>query len=147
MVLLDGENGFTKSIKIKNQTGMARLQSIAEEVDRTLEKWEPEFVILEGYGHSRSVGAFVVVVECGTVVRLALHMRKIPWAEVPPKTLKRWTAGSGSADKKQMAKAAERRWGYESKNTDLVDAYALAKMAEVIGLEDLKKVPGVRFGS
>jgi Holliday junction resolvasome RuvABC endonuclease subunit len=46
---------------------------------------------------------------------------------VNPGTLKKWVAGSGSADKEHMAVASLAKWGISMDTDDETDAHALAK--------------------
>jgi crossover junction endodeoxyribonuclease RuvC len=130
----DGESRG-KGIEI-NLTGSARLHSIAAEVKRTLEIWRPELVVAEGYAFCRNIDSFVKIVEVGTVVKMVLYELRIPYVDVSPTLLKKWTTGYGHADKEAMAEAAFRRWGFTSLNTDVVDAYALGQMGQ-LGAEEL----------
>jgi Holliday junction resolvasome RuvABC endonuclease subunit len=136
-MLEDGSNHRCKSIDLKSQIGFGRLQSIAYEFDRTVEIWKPDFAVIEGYAFVKNIDSFVRLVEVGTVMRQILHKRKIPWVDVDPRTLKKWTTGIGAADKELMAKAVFEKWGFKNPNTDLVDGYALARLGSV-GLDSLK---------
>jgi Holliday junction resolvasome RuvABC endonuclease subunit len=65
--------------------------------------------------------------------------------EVPPTVLKKWTTGHGNAKKEQMAIAVKERWQFASHSHDIVDAIALAQMAQ-LGWEDVLKIKGVTVG-
>lgn len=133
-----------KVVNFPDSKGFERLQLIAQEVERTLRIWSPEFVLIEGYaiGHKSSV---VKVIECGTVVRKVVYDLKIPWMEVRPTSLKLWTTGSGAAKKPDMARKVEERWGYKSHSDDIIDAYALARMAQ-LSASTLLSIKGVSVG-
>lgn len=69
------------------------------------------------------------------MMRHALWSQGIPFAVVPPSTLKLYTTGHGKATKPQMAAALKERHGLDLSKTkvsagryDMVDAYALAAM-------------------
>jgi crossover junction endodeoxyribonuclease RuvC len=145
MVLLEGDEHRAKSIDVKTQKGYGRLQSIAKEVGRTLDLWDPQLILLEGYAHSRimGIGSFVTVVECSTLVRMALYERGLGWMEVPPTVLKKWTTGKGNSDKDAMATYVQNRWGFKNENSDIIDAYALARLGQ-ISSNELKKLEGVQ---
>ena len=63
------------------------------------------------------------------IIRTYLHRRNTEFTIVPPATLKKWTTGSGRADKKLMMETALERWGEKFKNDNLCDSYCLARMA------------------
>lgn len=133
-----------KTVHLPHERGFLRLQLIANEVTRTLEAWEPEWVAVEGYAYVKNVGSFVTLVEVGTVIRMALRQLGLSWVEVPPTVLKRWATGKGNAKKDQMAKAAL-NWGHASHSDDIVDAFCLAQMAQM-GWHEILNVRGVQVG-
>lgn len=145
MALVGDDEDRGKTIKIPKERGFLRLQLIANDVAKTLEVWNPAFVAIEDYAYVRNVGAFVTLVEVGTAIRMTLRALGVPWVEVPPTVLKKWTTGKGNATKEQMAQWVKERWGYESPSHDIVDAYALAQMAQQ-GWGQVLKTTGVRVG-
>lgn len=66
------------------------------------------------------------------IYKLGLQKRKIPYTIVPPKSLKKYFAGSGSADKAAMAAAQPdaHPGKFCFDQNDLVDAYALSLLAK-----------------
>jgi crossover junction endodeoxyribonuclease RuvC len=146
MVLLDGDEHRAKSIEVKTQRGYGRLQSIAKEAVRTLTLWEPELVLIEGYAKTPVMGidSFVTVVECSTLIKLGLYELGLGWMEVPPTVLKKWTTGKGNAKKEDMARSVEERWHFRNENSDIIDAYSLARMGQM-GTMELKKLEGVQL--
>lgn len=143
MALIGEDEDRGKTIRVQDVTGYSRLHLIAEEISRTLLIWTPELVAIEGYAYCRNIASFVLLVEIGTTIRQVLHRLHIPWVEVPPSVLKKWTTGKGNATKDQMALAVKQRWGYTSVSHDIVDAFALAQMAQLGAA--LKSIKGVEF--
>lgn len=148
--MIGGEDGYRcKSVEVKNHRGYTRLQLIACEVERTLQIWKPELAMVEAYAlplHN-NINAFVTQVECGTVIKRVLYLLNIPWVEVKPTTLKRWTVGKqqkgkGHASKDVMRDAVAERWGVSFQNHDIVDAFALAQMGQ-LAMDVLQAIPGV----
>ena len=134
-------NGQIKGKKIEvAQVGFPRLQSIAAEVERTLKIWQPDFAVVERYAFCRNIDSFICLVEVGTLVKQVLYNLHIPWAEVSPTMLKKWVTGNGHADKEEMARFVESRWGYKSADNDIVDSVALAKIGEELGMEGISKM-------
>lgn len=134
-----------KTLYLPDERGFQRLQLIADDVLRTLDIWQPEIVAIEGYAYVRNIRSFATLVEVGTMVRHVLYRLHLPWVEVPPTVLKKWTTGKGNATKEQMAEAVWKRWTYHSPSHDIVDAFALAQMAQV-GWELVQKINGVSVG-
>lgn len=143
-----------KTVYLPKQRGFERLQLIANAVQQTLVVWQPELMVVEDYAFCKNVEAFIKLVECGTVIRSVLYELKIPWVDVKPTSLKKWTIekrkpnkelGETWASKSLMARAANERWGYSSHSADIVDAFCLAQMGQ-LGMESLKKIEGVRVG-
>lgn len=145
MALVGDDEDRGKTIRVPTERGFPRLQSIAKDVEQTLEVWKPQFAAVEGYAYVKNVHSFVTVVEVGTVIRMTLRLMGVPWVEVPPTVLKKWTTGRGNASKDEMALAVKERWGFSSPSHDIVDAMALAQMAQ-IGWESILQVTGVVVG-
>jgi Holliday junction resolvasome RuvABC endonuclease subunit len=144
MARVEGEDVRSKTIHFPKERGFIRLHMIAAEVDRTLDLWRPDVVAIEAYAFVRNVDSYTTLVECGTVIKQMVYRRKLTWAEVPPTVLKQWTTGSGRASKEEMAAAALAKWGFKSTSHDAVDAFALAKMAQ-LGAAGMGKLVGVQI--
>jgi crossover junction endodeoxyribonuclease RuvC len=134
-----------KTIQVPDIKGFLRLQLIADEVFKTIQIWRPEFVAIEGFAYVRNISSFVTLVQVGTVIRVALRQAGIPWVEVPPPVLKKWTCGTGNADKEMMAKAAKERWDFTSHSHDIIDAYCLAQLAQ-LGWGQILAMKGISVG-
>jgi hypothetical protein len=91
-----------------NKTGAPRLSVRAAQVLDVLDIVRPQVVVLEGYamGPTRNMAGSRSVAELGGVVRLILHEREIPFADVPPSTLKKYATGKGNAKKDAVIAAA-----------------------------------------
>ena len=138
------DEGKGKSIHFPDARGYSRLQLIARAVEYTIKQWEPEFAVIESYALGTK-GRLVTLVECGTVIRTTLYLLRIPWVEVTPSALKKWTTGSGNADKSKMAECVLKRWGFKSHSDDITDAYALAQMG-LLDPTELRGIKGVVAG-
>lgn len=87
-----------------------------------------KLVVVEGYAMmSQKV---VPLAELGCHVRMRLLDHGFRLCIVPPAALKKWVTGAGNADKTAMAIEALKRWGFQHKSHDVVDAYCLAKAGE-----------------
>lgn len=141
----DGEDRG-KTLEIAKSKGFSRLHLIAQNVEQTLQVWQPDIVVVERYAYCRNIGSFITLVELGTTIRQVLWDLKLPWYEVPPTTLKKWVTGHGAAKKDQMAKYVEMRWGHKSPSHDVVDAFALAQMG-LLGPDKILEIKGVYLGT
>jgi Holliday junction resolvasome RuvABC endonuclease subunit len=124
--------------------GMPRIMMIAQRVGELLDEWQPDGVCIEGYAYG-NVNTLVTLVEVGTVIRVELYKRNILWTEVAPPVLKKWVTGKGNATKADMGAAVRAKWDFYSKNDDVVDAYALARMAQRLAEVNHAGKEGVRF--
>lgn len=133
--------GFcVNDVHLKRLTGMVfretklrgpqRLSSIKRRVMSHIETYNPSLVAIEGYSYE-STNRLADLGEIGGVLRVELFERNIPILVVPPKTLKRFITGNGSASKEQVMQALRDRYKFHTTNDNVADAVALAKFAEV----------------
>jgi len=119
--------------------GVQRVLEIESEVTAVITKYKPSLVCLEGYAFARANQAHQIG-ELGGVIRrmLTIIMGEELWIEVSPGQVKKFATGSGNAKKDQVMLGAYKRWGYEADNSDLADAFVLAKIGQILlqgGLE------------
>ena len=88
-----------------------------------------DVVVIEGYSFGSQGRAVYQIAELGGVIRYSLWMRKVPYVEVPPSTLKKWATGKGNVGKDEMIAAAIRKHGFEGSNNNAADAHLLWHMA------------------
>lgn len=106
--------GYTAPRTIKfppHENRMVRLAAIRDFIVAEITLTRPDVAVIEGY--SMGSGMTLFLGEAGGAIRLALHDHKIPVAEVPPKTLKKFATGNGNAGKGDMQLAAHTRGGIE----------------------------------
>lgn len=128
-ILKGGEPLATKLVEFPDRSGIHRVQSLAIAVGSVIEEFAPDFVFVEGYAYNNRF-TLVSCVEIGSALRMELYRRHIPWYDVAPTLLKKWTTGKGNAKKTGpggMAEAVKNRWKFTSESEDVVDSYALAK--------------------
>lgn len=121
-----GDMQDTKWITFGDKRGFERLHLIAQGVKSCLSDWQPDIIVIEGYGYANRF-TLVPLVELGTVVRKVLYDAGYKWVDVAPTALKKFTTGKGNAKKADMAVHAKERWGFASPHDDVVDAFALAQ--------------------
>lgn len=86
-----------------------------------------EVVVIEGYAFGRE-NAREKMGELGGLIRWALWKRKMPFAIVPPSSLKQYATGKGNAPKPLMHAEAMKRLQYLGHDPDEVDALWLWAM-------------------
>lgn len=136
-----GQTVDSKLIHFPKARGFDRVQLIARSVKNVVQDWNPDVVVIEGYGYGNT-NTLVDLVEIGTAIRLGLKELGLTWWLCPPTTLKLWVTGKGNAKKPQMASSVLERWGFESKSDDVIDGYALAQLGwhiHQLGYENLPK--------
>lgn len=139
LVLLNGKTvEHSLIVTPKAMKGMARVQLIADLFATFLDQWKPTTAAIEGYGYASP--SLSISVEVQAFLRMALHVRVVPWYIVPPSTLKKYATGAGGAEKDKVSRIVKTRWGFEAPSDDVVDAYVLAKIGEDIASNN--GVPG-----
>lgn len=101
---------------------------------------EVDGIALEGYAMGSKWQTHQMG-ELGGVIRLAVWNNGAKLWVIPPTTLKKFATGKGNASKPDMAVAAYKRWSFEGKDDNAVDAYALAMAGLVLSGRE-SEVPG-----
>lgn len=110
--------------------GVGRLQWLRAQIrEKTWERGS-DLVVVEGpsygsqggqRGHHERAGLFWLVV-------VDLHVDGIPYAIVPPASLKKYATGRGNAGKDDVMREVARRFPWFNGNNDAADALVLAAM-------------------
>lgn len=114
------ERTFTTGCSLpKDAPDVLRCERIAAIRDVVMrEAWDAHdgpvrpLVVMEGFSFGSPQGA-TEAGGLGWAVRIALHQAGVPFAVVPPPTLKKYATGSGAAGKDDMKLAALSRLGLE----------------------------------
>jgi Holliday junction resolvasome RuvABC endonuclease subunit len=110
----------------KGVVGDGRLTSVRDQVMRRVAPSMAPLVVIEG-PVLRSQAALALGLLHG-VIRAALMDEGIPYALVPPATLKKYATGKVNAGKPEMAVALYKRAGLELGDDNQVDAWWLRAM-------------------
>jgi crossover junction endodeoxyribonuclease RuvC len=89
-------------------------------------------IVIEGYAFAKRSSHAHAQGELGGIVRLELFKRGMPYIEIPPTSLKKFTTGKGNANKSDMVSSITLRTGREWNGKgadDRADAWALRHMA------------------
>lgn len=119
----------------KKKRGAGRLLSIRNQIFQEVDKHIVSLAVLEGYAYD-AAGRVFELGELGGVIKAEFYLREIPCISVPPTSLKKFATGNGSASKDRMIKAVAEKYGFETKNDNIADAVALAKLGEVYLTEE-----------
>ena len=121
-----------REYQIKPKTrGVERLIEIRSKLDSMIMIEATDLVVLEGYSYC-SVGLTYQIGELGGIIRVRLKELGISETRgnlliVPPTKLKKFVTGKGNSKKDELMMRVLKRWGYESKNNDVADAYSLMR--------------------
>ena len=94
----------------------------------TLTSWNVQFFAVEDYAFSRGNKAHQIG-EIGGVLRLVALDLGISFVLVGVSTLKKYVSGNGNAGKDMMLLHAYKKWGFETDDSDISDAYGLVRFA------------------
>ncbi|SCD41228.1 Holliday junction resolvasome RuvABC endonuclease subunit [Streptomyces sp. TverLS-915] len=122
--------GWTDNIRTKLR-GDARLVHVIDTVKTFIRS--ADLVVMEGpaYGHAALAG-HEDLAGLRVLVRTYCYRQGIPYAAVPPSTLKLYVAGYGKASKGEVRSAVRDRYGIECEGParyDEADAYSLVAAA------------------
>lgn len=112
-------HGVTETISTHPKEGDRRLVTIADRIMRAVLSGI-DVAVIEG-PVVRSSAAVIIGMVHGAVRELLIR-HDVPYAVVPPATLKAYATGKGTADKTAMAIAALKRSGREFADDNQVDA-------------------------
>jgi Holliday junction resolvasome RuvABC endonuclease subunit len=93
----------------------------------------PQFKAIgfEGYAFGAKGNTLSRLIELGTIMRLVAYHRKIPTYIFAPQNLKKFIAGK-TFKKDEVRLEVFKRWAFEHKSNDIVDAYAIARYTQAI---------------
>ena len=117
-----------ESVRVKTK-GMARCSDIAERLLWALDEFKPCAVAIEGYAPGKFIGASLVNIEVGAILRYFLKQSGLQYLEPSPTQVKKFVAGNGkNIPKERMMMEVLDRWGHKAVDNNTADAYGLACM-------------------
>lgn len=132
------EAGITHTGKIptpKDYTDLERGIMAAEALEKVIDEHKPDMVVMEDLALNAKFNLATMAI-IGTCIRNMLYHKKICWYDVPPKVLKLWLTGKGTAKKADMIAHVKRRFGFVTKDDDIADAVALSYLGESMFYEE-----------
>jgi crossover junction endodeoxyribonuclease RuvC len=135
-------SGNLKSFDPKQNTGIERLLSIYQHLFNLFaEAGDVAHICMEGYSNASKFGREQAG-ELGAIVKLAIYDYFDRFDDghgdlryptiVQPTSLKKFTTGNGTAKKNNMLLAVYKKWGFETSDDNLADAYSLAQLARTL---------------
>lgn len=132
----------------KEGSGIGRLLAIYEHVFGMLTELDDvAHICMEGYSNASKFGREQAG-ELGAIVKLAIYDYFDRFTDVygdlryptivQPATLKKFVTGNGGAKKNNMLLAVYKKWGFETTDDNIADAYSLARIAMAIHLGDVE---------
>lgn len=126
----------------KHGTGVNRLLSIYQHIMEVLREIDDiAHICMEGYSPGSKFGREKAG-ELGAIIKLAIYDHFDLFADehgdlryptiVQPSAVKKFVTDNGQAKKNLMLVAVYKKWGYETSDDNLADAYSLARMAQAV---------------
>lgn len=140
VVVIDGNDKVLVADAWKPKSSLCvidRAIYMGEQLMSLLEQHEIAHAVVEGYGFSSQ--SLAPQAETKGILKMVLRRMGVGWRNVAPTQLKKYVGGQQKEDVKL---AVFKRWGFEHKSNDVVDAYVLARIAQALvypGLVELTK--------
>jgi crossover junction endodeoxyribonuclease RuvC len=114
------------------QAEMKRLNFIIDRIFELVAKWHDKEMIgvMEAPAFSYSNQGTNALIGLNYLIRDRFLDWKITLIIAAPTTLKKYASGKGNAKKDQMRLSAYKRWSFEDRDDNIIDAYCLARLAE-----------------
>ena len=123
-----------KTVPKNFDNDLERLKHISAELMQRIPN-DVTMVCVEDFftpGNNQQIGAAIKLAMLGTVVRLALYDRGIPFYTVAPSQIKKFCTGKGTCPKSIIIREVYKRYGVDCKDDNQADALVLANIARVI---------------
>lgn len=111
-----------------------------ERIAAARKRFKPGVVTIEGYGlNLRNKHAIIPLITLGAVIRYHFALEGLSYLEPTPSEHKLFLTDNGNTKKEKVGEFVAARWGYETKDNNLSDAYGLA----LIGLAQRNALPDI----
>lgn len=135
VVLRDGEVELAEATKNRPELGtIKRAKLIREQINKNINhpSIDTDLIVIEGFSYGSKGRSVFDIAYLGWRIREDLEAFRskynTPWLEVPPTQLKQFATGKGNANKEIILQQVYKRWGYETHDNNIADAYALAQI-------------------
>lgn len=136
IIVLNGrEVKETRTTPNRPDLGTIERVFIIHNIITNLIKEQPEpldLIVIEGFSYGSKGRSVFDIAYLGWRIREELDRlewdNRIPWLEVPPSQLKKFATGKGNSGKDIILQQVYKRWGYETHDNNIADAYVLAQI-------------------
>lgn len=111
----------------------ARMVSLIDEVISLVQPGD--YVAIEGFGFASQQA--IQMGGIGWGMRMALYRRGIKFVEPAPNAVKKFCGAKGNAKKEHVSVEVYKRWGYEHKSNNVVDAFVIAHLCRAYYMKNL----------
>ena len=124
----------------KDLSGIDKYTHIVTEVIQTIDHYQPERIVMEGYSlNMKNASSVIPLVELGGLLRFMLKLDGHKWLDPRATEVKKFVLGKGVGPKDQIMMMVLHKWQHMSKDNNTADGYACAAM----GLAHGGKLPGL----
>ena len=140
VVLKNGEVVHQEVLKNRpSLLTIERVQDIYFQITEAVYRFTPQIIVIEGLSFSSRGQGVDAIFYLGWRIREELSLQVMPWIESPPSQVKKFATGKGNSGKEVVMKDVYKRWGYDTDDNNLADAYVMAQ----IGLAYLESEEGL----
>lgn len=107
---------------------IARVQDIYTQITNIVYKFTPQIIVIEGLSFASRGQGTDATFYLGWRIREELTLHLMPWIEVTPTQVKKFATGKGNSGKDIIIKEVYKRWGYDTDDNNLADAYVMAQI-------------------
>lgn len=122
----DGSLSGLTTLRPKAKDGMPRMDEIALAVARLVEP--TDLVVIEGLAFMSQTPSALERTGLWYLLRHYFWCRRIACVSLPPTSLKKFTTGSGKAEKQHMLLEVFKRWNISAADDNQADAYSLGRV-------------------
>lgn len=108
-----------------------RMLTYLKPLESLCREYAPRLIIIEGYSYGSKAISYPAL-ELASLLRYELEGYADDFAEATPAHLKQFATGKGNSGKAAVVSSLTKRYGLEFRTDNEADAFALAKMAEVV---------------
>lgn len=134
LVILDRDTDVVRSYAIKAGKPTwpfhERLTELWHQISMQLPEAEETIICMEGAAFGAEFNVFMLG-ELSGALKYCMATAGYKYFIVAPTVLKKYATGSGNATKPYVAAYVRSKWRFDSSSNDIVDAYVLAKIAEL----------------
>lgn len=108
--------------------GLPRFRYVRDTVSALVYEHKLTHVFMEGYGFGAKGAALFQLGGIGEILKLSLAEMGVTIIVVPPTVLKQFATDRGNAKKEEMLLAVYMKWGFQTRDNNIADAYTLAQL-------------------